>query len=846
MRLMSAGDGYKYLLTSVAAGDGDRSLSTPLTRYYDEAGCPPGRWMGSGVTSLGDQMLSEGEIVTEAQLELLIGQGRHPVTGEPLGRAYPQYASVSERVDQRARALDPALSGAERAQALVEIEQDETRRGTRRAVAGFDYTFSVPKSVSVLWGVADAGTQALIAQAHHDAVADVVGFMEREVVATRTGVEARDGSIVQADVTGIVATGFDHYDSRAGDPQLHTHVVVANKVCAAHDGKWRSVDSRPMHSAVVTLSALYNAVLADRMTRVLGVDWDARERGRDRNPAWEITGVGDDLIGMFSTRAGDIDQETDRRIAAYVAEHGRRPSRRMILQLRQQATLATRPDKQIRSLADLTAEWRQRASSQLDEDATSWARRVIAQSESVVVRADDIPVDMIDALALSVLATVGERRSTWRRWNLHAEASRQTMGWRFASTGDRVALTELICDAAEHQSLRLTPAEMSAPDQFRRPDGSSRFRPKHMTVYSSQDLFDAETRLAELTEVLTGPVVPYATIHRVAAQPDSHGRMLGPDQVDALTWITTSGRMLDVLVGPAGAGKTTALTSLRTAWETEHGPGSVIGLAPSATAAAVLGEDLGIPTENTARWLALHDHTGVDYQPGQLVIIDEASLAGTFTLDRITSLANQAGAKVVLVGDWAQLQAVDAGGAFTMLVANRRDAPELTDIHRFTNEWEKTASLALRHADPAALDQYETHGRLIDGDLDQVTQLAYEAWRDDTTQGVASLLVADALTTVQELNRQARHDRILAGQVDPQRELEVNDGSRVSTGDTVITRQNNRHLIAGRTGWVRNGDRWTILKTHHDGAVTVRRAGYTRGASAILPADYVAEHLDLG
>ncbi|VEW10571.1 Multifunctional conjugation protein TraI [Brevibacterium casei] len=200
---------------------------------------------------------------------------------------------------------------------------------------GFDYTFSVPKSVSVLWGVADAGTQALIAQAHHDAVAEVVEFMEREVAATRTGYTAADGAVAQVDVTGLVATAFDHYDSRSSDPQLHTHVVVSNKVQTVLDGKWRSLDGRPMHAAVVALSEHYNAVLADRITGMLGLQWEARDRGRGRNPAWEIVGVGEELIEEFSSRSHDNrlpDRPAHRRLRrrarpAPVAAHDRQAPR---------------------------------------------------------------------------------------------------------------------------------------------------------------------------------------------------------------------------------------------------------------------------------------------------------------------------------------------------------------------------------------------------------------------------------------------------------------------------------------------------------------------------------------
>ncbi|MBR7502789.1 AAA family ATPase, partial [Mycobacterium tuberculosis] len=105
-----------------------------------------------------------------------------------------------------------------------------------------------------------------------------------------------------------------------------------------------------------------------------------------------------------------------------------------------------------------------------------------------------------------------------------------------------------------------------------------------------------------------------------------------------------------------------------------------VGLAPSAVAAQVLADDLGIQTENTAKWLDTHDRAGETFRKGQLVIVDEASLAGTLSLDRITALAAEAGAKVLLVGDHAQLQSVTAGGAFSLLVHDRDDAPELVDV----------------------------------------------------------------------------------------------------------------------------------------------------------------------
>lgn len=846
MRVMSAGDGYKYLLRTVAAGDGDRSLSTPLTRYYSAEGTPPGRWLGAGVAGLGGGQIAEGGQVSEAQLQLLVGMGRDAITGAPLGRAYPEYRTVAERIEARTAALDPALGPASRAEAVALIEVEESERGVRRAVAGFDFTFSIPKSASVLWAVADAGTQALIADAHHAAVAEVVAFMEREVAATRAGATGRDGAVAQVDVAGLIATAFDHYDSRAGDPHLHTHVIISNKVQTVLDGKWRSLDGRPMHAAVVALSELHEAVFADHLTRTFGVEWEARDMGRDRNPAWAIAAVPEGLVKEFSTRARHIDAETDRLIEQYVETHGRRPSPATIMKLRAQATLSTRPEKEVHSLADLTASWRQRAGQVLGADATSWARRVTANEEPLLLRADDVPLDVIASLGQDVVATVGEKRSTWHRWNLTAEASRQTMGCRFATVEDREAIVGLVVDAAEAASLRLTPPELaSSPAAFRRPDGTSVFRPKHSALFSSEVLLAAEDRLLERARTTTAPTVPLATVERITSRPDRKGRMLGPDQTGALTKIALSGRVVDVLVGPAGAGKTTAMSALRRAWEHEHGAGSVVGLAPSAVAAQVLADDLGIQTDNTAKWWQNHLMNGDTFRRGQLVIVDEASLAGTLSLDRITALAAEAGAKVLLVGDHAQLQSVIAGGAFALLVKDRDDAPELVTLHRFTHAWEKTASLGLRHGRTDVIDTYAEHDRIRGGETEEMIDAAYTAWRADALAGRASILVTDSNESVLALNRRARADLILDGTVNARREVELHDGMRAAAGDTVITRRNDRRLRAGRS-WVRNGDRWTVAEVRDDGSLTIRRTGRTRGSAVVLPAEYAAEHIDLG
>ncbi|WP_196780970.1 MobF family relaxase [Nocardioides sambongensis] len=378
MRKIYAGRGYDYLLKSVVRGDANVGDPNPVTRYYTDEGTPPGRWMGSALHAFGSGEIKRDDVVTSQQLQLLIGAGLDPVTGEKLGRAFPTFPPVDERVAARVAVLSPRLTEEQRDAAVRQIRGEEARKPSA-GVAGYDFTFSVPKSVSALWGVADAGTQALIVQAHHDAVAEVLDFMEREIVATRRGVAAGDGAVMQADVIGVAATAYEHWDSRLGDPQLHTHVVISSKVKTTEDGRWRSLDGTPMYEANVPISEHYNAVLADRMTRLFGIEWEQRDRGSERNPAWELEPVPEALIREFSSRSSHIDKEKDRLIAEHIERTGRRPSPARIIQLRAKATLATRPEKEIHSLFDLTTEWRGRAEKTLGAGAVEWAKQVTAR-----------------------------------------------------------------------------------------------------------------------------------------------------------------------------------------------------------------------------------------------------------------------------------------------------------------------------------------------------------------------------------------------------------------------------------------------------------------------------------
>ena len=305
-----------------------------------------------------------------------------------------------------------------------------------------------------------------------------------------------------------------------------------------------------------------------------------------------------------------------------------------------------------------------------------------------------------------VLHTLATSRSKWGRRNAETAALRAIAGWRFRSPEDRDQAVKRVVELVISQAIPLTPKNhLRTPHRFHTADGENMFHPEARDLFTTREVWDAEDRLLSAGKLQhRGVSVEQAVItERILAPTLAEGRILSDDQAAAVENILTSGRQIDILVGPAGAGKTTSLEKLREIWEHQHGAGSVRGLAPTARAAEVLAESLGIETENTAKWLhetarGTDTKEGFSYElrPGDLMIVDEASIAGTLALDELREQADRAGAKLLLVGDWAQLAAVDAGGAFGLLASDRSDVAELINLHRFKSDWEADASKLLR------------------------------------------------------------------------------------------------------------------------------------------------------
>jgi hypothetical protein len=621
------------------------------------------------------------------------------------------------------------------------------------------------------------------------------------------------------------------------------------------------------------------------LTEALGLGWEARGRRHSAKPRYEITGVAESLMAEFSRRSEQIAEHSELLRAEFNLAHERMPTAVEDMRLHAVATIATRPDKQRHSLGELTETWRSRAEAHVARDEQlAFVSCLKDRNELPLLRAEDLGEAILSDAAEAVVTTVAEHHATYGRQNVLAEAHRILHGVRFASPDDRVAVAEHITELAIARSVCLSPPALHhTPERYIRPDGSSRLSPKSHLVYTTESLLEAEARLLGAGRQLGGPQVSTAVVADVAhANLPGRDYGLSLDQANAVEKIATSGRVLDLLVGAAGTGKSTTMAGLRAAWEQVHGEGSVIGLAPSAVAAEVLSNELGIETENTAKWLtewrripqltARRDRLALNLarhaypaspsaaklranlaetnqainerrlKPGKLVMIDEASLAGTFALDEIVGAAKAAGSKVLLLGDFAQTGSVEAGGAFSLLVKDRGDpVAELSEVRRFSSVWEKAASIELRLGNSSAIAHYEAHGRIRAGERQQLLDAIYAAWRSDVGAGKASLMIAGDSATVTELNARARAGRVEEGTA-AATGLSIAEGQTAGVGDEIVTRKNNRMLSVGKS-WVKNGDRFVVSSTNSDGTMAVRRS--SGGPEVLLPADYVASHVEL-
>ncbi|MBF6100473.1 relaxase domain-containing protein [Nocardia cyriacigeorgica] len=923
-----AGNGYQYYLRNVAANDNSDRGRSSLSDYYSAHGESPGRWHGTGLAALG---IGVGAEVTEEQMESLFGLGRHPNADDIESREYDKRLALGAKPADAARAADKAsrLGNPFRVYAEVSefrkrcetafreynsahgqgptaaIPDDERARIRTRlafegftdeygrapidarelsgwvaknsrprstAVAGFDITFSPVKSVSAVWALAPRSVSEKIEAAHHAAVGDALAWLEQHAVFTRLG---RNG-IRQVDVDGTVAARFTHRDSRAGDPDLHTHVLIANRVRTL-DGLWRTLDGAAIYRVVVTVSEIYNTRLEHHLEHSVGVEFAPRaDPDPGKRPIREILGIPEALIDAWSKREAALQVRLGELAAVFQQRFGREPVPTEMYRLAQQATLETRPAKHmLRSLAEQRASWRTEAITLLG------GREALARMVSAVLnpprsgRISPTP-EWIARTARRVLDVVAEQRSTWREHNVRAEAERQLRGQITGAEWERVVAAVVSEALSPQQSIALGDPDTTAepilgtvPAPLARRSGANVHVRAGDQIYTSTTALAIEAALIELAvqpggRSVAAELVSAAVLDHNQAFPD---RPLNAGQTGVIAAFATSAMRVHTANAPAGSGKTTAMKVLTSAWHASGG--SVLGLAPTAAAAAVLGESIGARVETVDKVLdviARHTHHPanpaldrelppglpqwvLDIDAETLVIVDEHVKLGNHKRLKLLQFLTARGATIRCIGDDHQLSSIEAGGAHAdMADAAPEHALTLTHVVRFAASGEATASVGLRDGDPAALGWYLDHDRIHGGHAGAIHDDTYTAWAADRLAGRDAVMLAATHDTVTALNARARTDRLIHDGLEPGAEVPLADGLCASVGDTIRTRHNDPRLRFGDRDWVRNGYTWTVTAVHPDGSITAshRRSGGEHGASVWLPAVYVRAYVRLG
>ncbi|GAB2872856.1 MobF family relaxase [Streptomyces mayteni] len=841
---ISAGSGIDYLLRTVASGDVTIGRSK-AAEYWASGGDTPGEWWGSQAAALG----LRGP-VGQGAADAVFKDGVDPTTGRPLGRAWPRYPSTDEHLETLL-AAEPNASAARREQLAEQAE----KLGNRAARSGWEMVFSPVKSFAVLWGCASDTTRSRLEEVERTAFRKVFNRLEREACWTRSG----PGGVVQLRGQGLIAAGFEHRSSRAGDPDWHRHVAISTKV-RTPDGRWLALDARHLHRLVVSFSAQYTAEVERGMFEKFGVVAAPRTDTirQDKRPVREFLGVSDAVVRAFSARR----VQTERALTALLREfrqlHGREPARAEEYELAQRAALTARPDKQAHSREEERLQWRARARKLGVRRPRRWLARARRASRPATVRRHEgVPLPEV---VERVLATLESDRESWTRANVEAEAHRQLVaaGWHLRPEWD--GLVDRVVEHVLHPGrceLISPPEPVPVPASYRHPDGTPVFVQHGAARYTSHtlkakegDLVDAARRPAPVRG-LTPDQVDAA----LAAGRRTRGFMPSAEQQRVVRAVFVGDARLQAITGGAGTGKTSIMALVREVADAHGIP--VLGLARGQAQADNLAERAGIRAENLARWRFMSEKFAPGsaewtLPAGAVVIVDEAGQADTHDLHAMLGQVENAGGRLLPIGDPRQLGAPGAGGALD-IIASDAGALRLTEVRRFRNadgtlrQWEIDAAAALSEGDgDAAWIAYSSRGRLREGALDVLLEEAHAAWRADTAEGLSSVLLVPINALAAKLSHVARTARVADGTVDDTVTIELADGNRAGAGDQIVTRANDRRLTCWNRArqYVRNGDVWTVVAVTEDGDLDVRHA--RTGGRLTLPSHYCAAGAELG
>ncbi len=727
----------------------ERSVAHGLDDYYAGHGEAPGIWVGAGAGHLG---LSG--VVLHDELPRIV-DAVHPKTRERLRQLAKARTITVERFN-----LETGTTG---------LAPQELK-----PVAGFDLVFSAPKSVSLIHALGDEEARKAVADAHEAAWRAAVDYLEREAAVVRTG----KAGAVREHANGLVAAAYTHRTSRAQDPQLHTHVIVAN-VAQGPDGRWRALDGAPiLQTYRLAAGHLYQAHLRHHLSRSLGVSWTPI-----RNGLAEIDGFAPALLEAFSSRRVDVLE----RLAA-TGEEGWHAAQR--------AAHETRDRKEAIDLPRLREIWRSRAS------AHGLTRDVLDRlARGGSVRERPLDVDALERLLTGPLGLTAKRTT-------------------FTSPQVVMALNEHSPNGLDAAALLALRDRILAAEPIERLTRDA--VPGRPDTWSTRDLLAAEDlalRLA-LEPVVAGRAASSEAVRDALAR-----ETLGDDQALMVRTCGASRRRVELVVGAAGAGKTTATRALAIALYERH-PRARLG-PDGDLQRGELEQETGIRSTTLHRLLA--DATEGGLPPRSVIVVDEAAMVETRLLAPLLDLAARADARLVLVGDHHQLPSVGAGGLFMELLAHQ-DATHLTAVRRQRDPLERAALATIRDGrgrDYLAWASDNGHLHVEDTAIAARARLLSDWWAHARADPTRNVMIAHGRRDVADLNRVARQLMRNEGRLGAA--ITTSTGQEFAVGDAVICRRNDA------TTTVTNGLRGTITGVSPTG-VRVRTAG---GVEVDLPRRYV-------
>jgi conjugative relaxase-like TrwC/TraI family protein len=811
-----------------------------------EHGEPPGAWYGPGAEAIG----FTGEVDKEAMITLYKDLV-HPVTGEALGARPYRFKDTPERVAAAVAAEGQDITPERRAEIELAVRKDH-----REARNYADATFSAAKS----WSVLHAGLQS---QGRHDDAEAVwaawmdgveagVAYLRQNAGYSRAG---RHGAKVAGRTSGRwveapdwVMSTWRHHTSREGDPQLHVHVAILNRV-RCEDGKWRSLDGKAIVAAKPAAGAIAERTAEESLARRLGVSFATRPDGKAR----EIVGVEEAVRDRFSARRRAITEGVATLAGAYEAKYGHAPNAYVLTLISEHVTLDTRKAKPDHPPTR----------DQLLDRWEAQTRTVVQGGLSRVV--DQVGIDpqhtpspeafdpglVIDQAVWELQSS----RATWTRHDLIAALNRQLPDALGGLSGAHTeALLGELADAALSpggEVIRLAAPELvPAPDELRRADGRSIYEPPDADRYATRGHLRTEDGVVAAARSLDGPKVDSEVAQRLLGTSP-----LSESQAAAVAQLLTSGRVVEPMIGYAGVGKTFTMAELARLW-TEATGTPALGLTTAERARQVLAEEGFKTSANIARFLGAQRRIEAGkaqpgdeqyrLRPGQLVVIDEASMVTTADMAAIVEISRRSGAKVVPTGDDQQLSAVGSGGLFRLLT-QEVEGVALVEVRRFSHAWEREASQRFRSGDVEVLAEYDRRGRIKDGSRAEMITAATRAAVAEHLRGERSLLIAGTNEAAAELSSEIRAELVRLGRVRDDG-VALHDGNRAGVGDVIIARQNDYTITSAEGVPVVNRSVYVVTEQRSDGSLVGRLISGRQGAEEThdLPASYVGRHVELG